>query len=361
MNTQDFETFARDTWQRQGRIPLSGAFEITGRCNLRCIHCYMRDYRPGLPELDTDEARRILDQLAEAGCLHLLVTGGEPLLRADFQAIWLHAHTLGMRLTLFTNATLADDEVAAFLHERPPVFCEVSIYGASPATYEKIAGRPEAFEQTLAGIERLRRALPYVGAKSMLMRENLDDNRAMARLCEERGVAYNYDTDIFPRLDRDDEPMRHALGAEEGVRVVLDSPLHRRAWGRQEQEAQAEGVDKPPRRADKLVVCRAGEWTFHVGPYGDLCLCMMLREPSVSLREMPLRRAWQEIVPRWLEIERTQPSPCVACPDLRYCVPCAGRNYLETGDPERPAPAMCARVRATAQAMRENSRRKGAL
>jgi len=349
METQEFEDYANERVQEAGRLPLAGSLELTARCNLRCAHCYMTSYRAE-PELDTTEAKRILDEMADAGCVRLLLTGGEPLLRDDFRDIWSHACSKGFLLTLFTNATLADEDTVAFLAGHPPMLCEVSLYGASPESYGRVCGHREAYDKAVAGLRRLAGALPHVGVKSTLLRENRGDVEAMAALCADIGVEYNYDTDVFPRLDHDLSPFDHALSPEEGIEAVLDSDLHRRAWSR-----EGDGSDAPPtptlKRADKIVVCRAGESSFHVGPYGDLCLCMLLREPHYSLREGDFLTGWRTAIADLIERERTTPEACSQCPSLAYCVPCAGRNFLETGSVEKPAPLQCRRAHAIAAAV----------
>lgn len=344
METQDFEQYAKERVDRIGRVPLSGSIEVTGRCNLRCAHCYMTGYRDEA-ELRTHEILRVLDELADAGCVQLLITGGEPLLREDFREIWRHAKKKGFLLTLFTNAALADAETAAFLADHPPVFCETTLYGASPETYGRVCGNPSAFDAVLAGLDRLREALPKVGAKGMILRENAGDIGAMTELCEKRGLEFYFDTDIFPRLDGDTEPLGHAFEPEEGARMVLESDIHRRTWKKQAEDWN-ETKGAPLKRNGKVVVCRAGEYSFHIGPYGDLCLCMLLREPSYSLRLGDFRTGWETVILELLERERRTPAACSNCPDLKYCVPCAGRNLLETGSPERLAPLLCARAHA---------------
>ncbi|HUT25768.1 MAG TPA: radical SAM protein [Sumerlaeia bacterium] len=344
IETQDFDDYVRERVSRDGRLPLAGSLELTWRCNLACVHCYMVDYRRE-PELEAREVRRILDELADAGCLQLLITGGEPLLRRDFRDIWRYAKEKGFVLTLFTNATLVDDETAAFLRDSPPVVCEVSLYGASRETYGRACGVPEAFDAAVAGLDRLRGVLAHVSVKTMAFRENGDDMEALAVLCEERGVEFHFDTDIFPRLDLDPAPFRHAFPPEEGVRRVMASELHQRVWGNQAEKWDGAGA-KPLKRASKVVVCRAGESSFLIGPYGDLCLCTLLREPSFSLREGDFMTGWTTTIRDLLERERSTPVPCADCPDLKRCVPCAGRNYLETGTCERAAPVMCRRAHA---------------
>ncbi len=95
----------------RSRVPLSGSIEITFRCNLRCVHCYISDYS-GDGEMTTPEILRILDEIADAGCLWLLLTGGEVLSRTDFPEIYLHAKRRGFLLTVFSNGVLFDDRIA---------------------------------------------------------------------------------------------------------------------------------------------------------------------------------------------------------------------------------------------------------
>ena len=73
-------------------MPVSGAFDLTYRCNLRCVHCYCGHATAQSPaqgaELGTDEVLRLLAEAADAGCLQLVLSGGEPLLRRDFAQIY---------------------------------------------------------------------------------------------------------------------------------------------------------------------------------------------------------------------------------------------------------------------------------
>ena len=95
------------------RIPLSGTLDLTHRCNLRCVHCYVGDshHVERSAEMDTGKIFSLLDEICEAGCLYLLITGGDPLLRGDFPAIYRYARSKGLLITVFTNGTLISDEV----------------------------------------------------------------------------------------------------------------------------------------------------------------------------------------------------------------------------------------------------------
>ncbi len=123
-------------WLAQ-RVPLAGSMELDLNCNLQCVHCY-RDGDWPRRALGTGEVIEILDQMAEAGTLWLLLTGGEIFLRPDFFEIYEHARRSGFLITLFTNATLITEEIADHLAAQPPRKIEVTLYGTTRETYEKV-------------------------------------------------------------------------------------------------------------------------------------------------------------------------------------------------------------------------------
>ncbi len=128
------------------RIPVSGSIDVTMRCNLRCQHCYIpcetraAQSEPE-PELSLAEIQRMLDEFADAGCFWLLLTGGEPFLRKDFLDIYAHAKRKGMVLTIFTNGTLLTPQTADYLRNCA-INWQISLYGATQATYERVTGIP---------------------------------------------------------------------------------------------------------------------------------------------------------------------------------------------------------------------------
>jgi MoaA/NifB/PqqE/SkfB family radical SAM enzyme len=123
------------------RIPLVGSLELTFRCNLRCVHCYVAHGHQGIPgrkELTAGEIRAILEAVVDEGCFWLLLTGGEPLLRPDFLDIYTDAKRKGLIVTLFTNGTLLSPQIADSLAEWRPFVVEVTLYGRTQETYERM-------------------------------------------------------------------------------------------------------------------------------------------------------------------------------------------------------------------------------
>jgi len=108
--------------------------ELTERCNNNCIHCCINlsenDKAARKNELTTKEIRGILIEAASLGCLTVRFTGGEPLLRDDFEELYIFARKLGLKVMLFTNARLITPHLAELFSRIPPLEkIEITLYG----------------------------------------------------------------------------------------------------------------------------------------------------------------------------------------------------------------------------------------
>ncbi len=118
-----FENLLKRIVEKTGtkRMPIGGIIEVTPYCNMKCVHCYVSHCRWEEHILSYIEFCRIIDEIAEEGCLWLLLTGGEPLQRKDFLDIYTHAKKKGMFVSIFTNGTLVTPDIARYLHDWPPI------------------------------------------------------------------------------------------------------------------------------------------------------------------------------------------------------------------------------------------------
>src|SRR3990170_6241101 len=193
------------------RIPISGSLELTFRCNNNCIHCYCNmssnDRSEMAKEMDTFMINRILDQIADEGCLWLMITGGEPLLRPDFKEIYLYAKKKGMLLALFTNGTFIDEEIADFLAEWTPYSIEITLYGVTEKTYENITRVYGSYRRCIKGIELLLERKVPLELKTMAIRQNIHELPIMKRYAESLGLKFRFDPMINSRLDIGKSPL----------------------------------------------------------------------------------------------------------------------------------------------------------
>jgi MoaA/NifB/PqqE/SkfB family radical SAM enzyme len=341
----DYASWSLTVKQRVGarRVPLGGTLELTRRCNNRCRHCYNNlaagDAAAARRELGTAEVLRLLGEIADAGCLWVLLTGGEILLRPDFLEIYTGAKEKGLLVTLFTNATLVTPEVADHLARYRPFSIEVTLYGATPATCERVTGAAGSFARCLAGIGLLReRGLP-LKLKSTVSILNRDEVPAMKRLARDAlGLPFRFDALLNARCDGSREVLDLRLSAEEAVALDLADPERAAALAAFAGRRPAAPAPSSP---EPLYRCGGGATAFAVDPYGRLRPCVISAEEGFDLRGGSFREGWEACLARVRERRRAPGAKCGACGLHALCGSCPAHAALECGDPARPVDFLC--------------------
>lgn len=332
------------------RVPLSGSIAMTHRCHLRCVHCYLGCERQALPvggELDTAFWSSVIDQVADAGCLELLITGGEPLLRPDFAQVYTRARQRGILVTVFTNGTLIDDRIVRLFEDLPPELVEVTLYGATEETYERVTGVRGSYRRCIDGVDALLARGVAVGLKSVIMSENRGEMTACRKLATDRGVSFRVDGALFPCRDGDMRPLEHRVTPADAVAVEMEDEGLRHKTA--EHFRKTRGL--PPE--EQLFTCLAGVTGFHVDPTGLLLPCLMVCTHGFDLRQGTFREGWETVIPRFREQSLPPGYECHEC-ELRFlCGSCPAQAGMETGNPHRKAEYMCGLGQARLEAVRE--------
>ena len=322
------------------RVPISGSLALTHRCNLGCMHCYAK----GEPvaqtapdtELNTAQWLNIIAEIKDAGCLYLLLTGGEPMLRDDFAEIYTCAKENGFLVTLFTNGTLLTEKIAALLRRLPPRLVEICLYGAAAKTHDRITGVPGSFDRARQGIDVLLGQGVNVGLKSVLMTHNLDEFSAIEHLAHGYGVKFRLDAAIFPTLAGDLAPMALRVSPERAVSLEFSDPGRVKEW-----RDFLIGFHSAP-GGDKLYVCGAGKTTFHIDPQGWLYPCLMVRAHKYPLLSGSFQAGWAGDVSRIVEETTEKDFPCRDCGQKLLCGYCPGFFDLENGRGQDMSEYLCA-------------------
>lgn len=317
------------------RVPLSGSMEITFRCNLRCVHCYVPDYS-GRGEMNTAEITRILDEIADEGCLWLLLTGGEVLCRGDFRDIYLHAKSRGFLITLFSNGTLMDERTADLLAEYPPFGIEFTLYGLSDQTYLRTTGFPGRFARVQRAIElMLARRLPLT-LKAVAMEPLASEIEPMRAYAESLGVRFRYDAIVHGRLDGSLRPTAVRSAPATVVGYDATDPARLADWRKFYHH-----YVKPTQPSEYVMSCGAGVNSFHVDPRGTLLSCEALPLNAYDLRRGTFREGWHGIVGEIRKRRAAAANVCAACELRAMCDRCPATATLETGSPDGWIPYYC--------------------
>lgn len=307
------------------RTPVSGSIDITSGCNLRCVHCYMKD-SPNR-RLSYRDLKLIVDQLADAGCLWLLLTGGEPLLHPDFKKFYSYARRRGMLLTLFTNGTLLTRETADMLDWWGAFSVEVTLYGASDDTYRQITGSADAFEKCLRGISLLCETDLNVSVKSVILAQNQHELGDMKRIAESHGLPFRYDFNINPRLDGSAEPCDHRLSCDDAI--IIDALDEQRVLALKEFYQHVSGREY---NHEYIFHCGAGMESFHIDSEGKLNLCVLMREPAYDILNGSFAEGWKTAVFNFRMQKGDLDTRCDRCEYFGFCDQCPAWAKLEEGD-----------------------------
>jgi len=331
-------------------------WNMTTRCNLRCAHCYNESGEASVGELTTEEARALIDDLAEMKAPVLLFSGGEPLARADVFELGAYAAAQGIHPVLSTNGTLITPDVAARLRDAGFKYVGVSIDGGREI-HDRFRCREGAFDAAWQGIRNCRSVGLRSGVRFTLTKENVADlPSVLAKAVEERVERFC---------------MYHLVYAGRGAALAqadLD-PAQRRGvveWLVEEtRRLHAEGVDleilttdnhadgiylyraiqaqQPERAAEVLELlamhggCSAGRKFANVDARGDVHACQFWGHFSLgNVRERPFSQIWQcpdHSLPCQLkEMQVHLTGRCGECAYKAYCGGCRVRAEAIHGD-----------------------------
>jgi radical SAM protein with 4Fe4S-binding SPASM domain len=349
------------------RSLLSFDLEITARCNNNCRHCYINlpanQKNTKQRELSCEEIKEIAAEAVSMGALWCLITGGEPLLRPDFEKIYLTLKRLGLLVSVFTNATLITKEHIELFRRYPPRDIEVTIYGVTEMTYERVTRKPGSFDAFMRGLDRLLKSGTKVRLKAMALRSNLDKLPQIARFCRQHTKDYfRFDPFLHLRYDRNPEKNKQII--KERLSPAEITALER---------SDPERFDSLKKGCDKLILpefshincnhlfyCGAGNGGFALSYDGRFRLCSSLWHPDsvYDLKKGSLTDAWRNFIPRVREMRSDRKEfieKCRGCPLVNLCMWCPAHAYLETGEMDAPVEYFCEVAHARANALKEGN------
>lgn len=330
------------------KTPLSVAFELTPVCNMACRMCYVRMDRKtqeSIAPLHT--CKEWLDLALEArehGLLYILLTGGEPLVHPEFREIVSGLHRMGFIVSVNSNGTLIDENTIEWLKQTPPSRFNITLYGASDQTYERLCGKKDGFTRVTKGIHLLQDAGIAVKINVSLTPYNAGDLEGIFSYCNENGLLIQATSYMFPPLRRDQssvgqnerftpeeaayysakiESLLNGKEAflkrvEEKDLIVLSSDLDESCTP--DCDGEGEGLH-----------CRAGKCTAWVTWNGKMNLCGMIppNDDTPNAFETGYMNAWKQVTEKTAAIRL--PAACRECSLKNECKACAAMVFTESG------------------------------
>ena len=348
-------------------IPLSGMFELTKRCNLRCGFCYVMDrqcVKEKSAEKTAEEWLHMISQAAGAGMLVCTFTGGEPFMREDFEEIYCKAYDMGLRIAVFTNASLIGEKQLGYLRKRPPGLLSISVYGASEKSYRELCGDGAAFHRVMDAIHRIKEEGFHMELKALPLRLLAEEFESIGRMSALCGCPGKLDVYIGPGRDG---PQRHngswrlppdqllsALTSfQKGMSggVPEDPPPPEEDFSPEEPTWQEEPARLPFQEASEPgLACLAGKSSFFIAGDGRMMGCPTLTCFATFPFASGFQTAWEVLMHSIATAQSCR--ECETCEDAAFCPACPASRMGETGSPKE----CCAYLKELAHALSMASR-----
>jgi len=335
------------------------AWEITRSCNLFCAHCRASSasitYQD---ELSTEECINLVDEISDIGKPTLILTGGEPLLRADLEQIGKHAVECGLRVVIGTNGTLLTEELAARLKEIPVSRIAISIDFPNPGLQDKFRNQPGAFDAALAGIARARQAGIEVQINSTITKMNVKHLDELLALALKIGAVAFHPFMLVPtgrgkglaEVEMSPQEYEQTLNwvydrqRELGDRMFFkptDAPHYLRIIRQRNQEDKTQqsaqsGNTGHAGHSSRIVPsrgCLAGISFCFISHRGRVQGCGYLDVEAGNVRERGFKDIWENsTLFHELRALSNIKGKCGVCEYKRVCGGCRARAYEATGD-----------------------------
>lgn len=325
---------------KQKNIPMDGSLELLPLCNMNCDMCYVR-----LSRQEMEKQGRIRSgaewlalgrEMAKAGTLFLLLTGGEPLLHPDFKEIYTGLKKMGFILTINTNGTLITEEWADFFAKNKPRRINITLYGADEEAYENLCHYKGGFEKVIRAVELLRQRNVDVKLAGSMATKNADDFSRMMGIAKELDVPLHIDPYMMPaareRSKPFDEQSRLQPEAAAAACVSYVKGYLSKEGFAQYRDKRLEQIDTfvPGEEVSCAPGCAAGRCSFTINWQGQMRPCVVATEPTADVFELGFEESWKTVSSQFQQIRFC--SKCSNCRLRPVCRTCALACLTETGN-----------------------------
>ena len=332
-NTRDF--FLEEV---QGRPLISNIqFELSSRCNERCIHCYIpNDKKNHGLDMPIQKVLSILDEFSEMGGIHVTLSGGEVLLHKKLIDIISYCRQKDFKITILSNLISLKDEQIPKLKEANLSLVQTSLYSMNPEVHDAITTVKGSWKKTKDAIEKLVRADIPVQISCPIMKANKHDYAKVVEYAHGLKIKVQTDFMLIARADLDTENLANRLSLDETADVIRDIIKDDISYYEETltKVTRAELYEMDPERFRKQPVCGVGYDNCCITANGDVYPCAGWQDYVLgNVYKQSLREIWEES-PRAKELRKiTQESfpQCLECEASDYCARCLVRNYNESG------------------------------
>ena len=308
-------------------------FELTSRCNDRCIHCYIPSKKKNFgKDLSYEQVCNIIDQFAEMGGLCVTLSGGEVFLHRDIIRILQYCREKDMEICILSNLIALKDIQIPFIKAANVSYIQASLYSMNPDIHDSITTIKGSHKKTKDAIEKLIEADIPVQISCPLMKANKEGYKDILTYAQSLQIKAFTDYIMMARADFNTENLTNRLSIQETekvIRDIIEFDIDYSRWVK-EKRPILENVDIE--RYSKQPLCGVGINSICIADNGDIYPCPGWQSLSIgNLNKQTLKDIWEnsENLLRLRKITHGDFPECLKCEARNYCSMCLERNYNE--------------------------------
>lgn len=322
-------------------------WEVTGACNLRCIHCHAVSGKAAPDELTTDEGKRLIDMIASVSEFRTLVyTGGEPLVRPDIFELLKHSQKAGLANIVATNGTLIDEAMAFKLKDHGVVCNAISIDAANAETHDFVRNKPGSFDLMQRAIEATKKAGILLQINTTAMEYNMPHLPEIIDFADHcgAGIMLMYQLVAVGRGEKIEKATLKKSanknlcelisGKQKNANTIIEPVAGPQYWPYiLEKKGMKKGLGL--KLAGKVFHgCAAGRGFVYVKANGDVWPCPFVEINAGNIREMSFQQIYSEspVFQNLRSREEKLKGICGECNYKTVCGGCRGRALAYSGD-----------------------------
>lgn len=328
------------------------AWEITRRCNLKCVHCRsssemeVKDH----PDFSLEEAYRVIDDISGYAKPVIVLSGGEPLLRKDVFEIAKYGTEKGLRMCLASNGTLVDEDTCKKIKESGIRIVSLSLDGSTEDIHDDFRKQKGAFAGTINAAKLFKKHDIEFIVNSSFTKRNQEDIPRVYRLAKELGATAWYMFMIVP-TGRGEDIMSELISKEDYEELLdwhyemekdekdmLVRPTCAPHYYRVVLQKKKEQKDKFERRTLKFSTggakgCIAGQLIALIDVDGNVLPCSYFPKSAGNVREKSFKEIWEksELFHDMRDF-KSYKGRCGSCEYINVCGGCRARAYAVKGD-----------------------------
>lgn len=322
--------------EKQGRPLISALqFELSSRCNERCIHCYIPNKKKDTGrEMPVEKVFSIIDEFAEMGGLSVTLSGGEAFLNKDLVSIVRYARSKDLMVTILSNLIAVKESQIRELSTLNIALIQTSLYSMKPEVHDYITSHRGSFFMTKSAIEKLVAANIPVQISCPIMKANVKDYSGVVEYGESLNVGVHTDYIMMAQADCDTSNLANRISLEE-TEVLLREQMETGHFSLDnfKIEKQLSEQNQTSDYFGEQPLCGVGYDNCCITVNGDVYPCAGWQDKILgNIYEQSLREIWEnsEELEKLRAVKQSSFPKCMNCDAIDYCSRCLVRNYNES-------------------------------